>query len=328
MFVSFAFGLLVVLPLVAGGCDKARNDSISLANHGVRAYADGEHETASHYFSRAIEVFPQNDLAHYHLGLVQRYDHGDLEAARKSFTEAHRLNPHNPDACFQLATMFFDEGKWDKAQTFINRTIQADPQNHQAHFQLGRILATKQKHAEADAEYRRAITLYPLYPPAFNALAVLYMGFDQLDAAVSVLWEGIRLNPDDVELNGNLGLALMEAEDWEGARDAFERALSIEPEEAIYLFNLGIVFERLGNTDRAIQLLDAFVERSAPEQATEATLARAVVDMVLRARDARKRARHVELPEPPPPTPPEGAEGAENGSEGAADSPTGAGDGP
>ena len=304
--------VFVSLLALASGCDKARNDSIALVNQGVRAYNAGEPETASHYFSSAVEVFPQNDLAHYHLGLVHRYDHDNLDKARAAFAEAYRINPYNTDASFQLATMYFEEGKLDTAQTRIEQTIQGDPQNHQAHYQLGRIMEAKQKYREADTEYRRAITLYPLYPPAFNALAVLYMSFDELDAAVTVLREGIRLNPDDVELHANLGLALMEAKDWDGAIEAFGRARSIEPLEHIYLFNLGLAFERAGDTAQAIRQLNAFIERSSTEHKTEAQLARAVVSTILKSRDARTRARHLELPEPPPPEPP--LEGGEAGT--------------
>lgn len=298
-----AAGLLLAL-VVAPACDKARNDSVGLTNRGVEAYHAGEPEVAADYFLRAIQIFPQNDIAHYHLGLVERYDRSNLAEAQKYFAEAYRLNPDNPDAAFQLGTIQLEEGKTDTAQGLIERALKGDPQNYQAHYYLGRVFESKQKYAEADQAYRRAITLYPIYPPAFNALARMYMQFDEMDAAIAVLREGARLNPDNAELQGNLGLALMELNSPDAtdqAVEAFKAALAIDPQSAIHLFNLGMAFERQGNTSRAIELLTKFIEASTQEQATEAKLARAVLGALMTEKDVRQRVRHLELPTPPPP---------------------------
>ncbi len=290
--------VLFSLALIASSaCDKKRLDSVSMVNRGVEAYNNGDPETAADYFLRAVQLHPENDLAYYHLGLVERYDRGHEQGARKAFEEAHRLNPDNPDTAFQLATISLAEGKLDTAQSLLERSLKQDPQNHQADFQLGRVLEAKGKVAEADAAYRRAIATYAIYAPPYSALGDLYLRFDHVDEAVTVLQEGVRLNNNDFELSTRLGLALMEAGRHEEAREAFAQALAIEPRRAIHLFNLATAFERLGKTDKAIDLFQRFIEGSEEGQAGEVRMAQAIIDRILLDRVARTRARRVELPE-------------------------------
>jgi len=287
--------------LLATACDRAHSDSIALTNRGVEAYNAGEPDIAADYFVRAIQRDEQNDVAFYHLGLIELYDRRDPAEAQIKFAEAYRLNPGNPDAAFQLGALHLEAGKPDMAQGLLERALKGDPQNHQAHYYLGRVFEAKQKYAEADGEYRRAITLYPQYPAAFDALARVYTQFDHIDVAIDVLREGVRLNPESAELQSSLGLALIDVGDLKGAITALHEALAYDPEDMIHFFNLGMAYERAGDAERAIQLLQRFVELSGEGQGDQVTLAKAVMNTLMTEKDARLRVRHLELPTPPPP---------------------------
>lgn len=279
----------LALLLASTGCDKARNDSVALVNRGVMAYENGEPETAADFFRSAIARYPQNDMAYYHLALVQLYDQRDTEAARANFEEAHKLNPDNPGTAFQLGVLYLQADQLDTAQSYFQRSLKVDPSQAVVYYHLGLLLLRKKNFKEADAAFRHAIAQQPNYPPAYLELARLYLDFDEVDAAIAVLKEGIRINKSDGELYSTLGRALMTNEKYAEAVEAHKAALAIEPNRSIYLFNLGLAFQRANKPRKALELLERYVLRSEEGQDNEVQLARAVRVGIMRELDDRTR---------------------------------------
>jgi tetratricopeptide (TPR) repeat protein len=68
----------------------------------------------------------------------------------------------------------------------------------------------------------------------------------------------IRLDPDHAGANINLGRLLHEAGDLDGAEGHYRAALAAQPENATAAFNLGVVLEDSGDVEAAIEsYLDA-----------------------------------------------------------------------
>jgi tetratricopeptide (TPR) repeat protein len=74
------------------------------------------------------------------------------------------------------------------------------------------------------------------------------------DAALETLKEGIRLYPNSVELFVGLGYARLAREEFAWAREAFEKAIVLDPEHEDALVGLGEVVLRLGRRAEALAL--------------------------------------------------------------------------
>lgn len=76
------------------------------------------------------------------------------------------------------------------------------------------------------------------------------------DAALDTLKEGLRLYPHSVELYVGLGYTRLAREEFVWAKQAFEKALVLDPEHEDALVGLGEVMLRIGRQEEALELFD------------------------------------------------------------------------
>src|SRR5215475_1633138 len=93
-------------------------------------------------------------------------------------------------------------------------------------------------------------------PDNFDALGLL--GLSQLDSgqkeqAEATLRRAVEVDPRSAEAHCNHGVALFELKRYVDACAAYERALSLKPKYLTALNNLGNVWQRLGNSEKAIE---------------------------------------------------------------------------
>jgi tetratricopeptide (TPR) repeat protein len=104
---------------------------------------------------------------------------------------------------------------------------------------LGVALAEGGRAADAQARYRRAMTVDPDYAPAYNNLGVALRSQGDISGSIAVYREGLRHRDDYPDLHYNLGNALSEAGQLPEAEAAFRRAIELEPGSAPAYRNLG-----------------------------------------------------------------------------------------
>lgn len=76
------------------------------------------------------------------------------------------------------------------------------------------------------------------------------------DGALEMLKEGLSLYPNAVELYIGLGYARLAREEYAWARQAFERAVILDPDHEDALVGLGETLLRFGEHDQALELFD------------------------------------------------------------------------
>src|ERR1043166_8829483 len=80
------------------------------------------------------------------------------------------------------------------------------------------------------------------------------------DEAIDVLREGLAIYPNAVELHVGIGYAQLAREEFAWARNAFEQALTLEPEHEDGLAGLGEVLLRLGQDEAALRCFRRTIE--------------------------------------------------------------------
>ncbi len=76
---------------------------------------------------------------------------------------------------------------------------------------------------------------------------------DRTDEAKTYYHEAIDLNPEDPDLNNNLGCIYLEEGDYERARQFLENAVMYNPNSAKFRFNLGVLYQTIENNQGAVQ---------------------------------------------------------------------------
>jgi tetratricopeptide (TPR) repeat protein len=107
---------------------------------------------------------------------------------------------------------------------------------------------------------KRAVELDPELPCARYELGKALIQADDIEGAVAQFRETVALLPEYASAWGNLGAALGELKDFEGASSALARAVSLDPENAPLHSNLGAVRRDQGRLREAEELFRRAVE--------------------------------------------------------------------
>ncbi len=141
----------------------------------------------------------------------QAYQAGKLDLARRNYLTAHRLAPKDLDALLGLAAVAVRE-----------RRVQ-----------------------EAHGWYRRVLVLDPRNPHALAGLATLDRqgGFAR---AESLLRQQLKKSPKNAVLYFALGNLHARQNHWPQAQKAYFEALSRDPTNPDYAYNLAVSLDRMG----------------------------------------------------------------------------------
>lgn len=150
----------------------------------------------------------------------------DRQKAYVSFQKAVQLDPENKEARYGLGHILVYQGKLHQAEAEFRAATKIDENYSEAHTYLGQVLAYQDRWPEAITEFRRALS-NPLYG-----------------------------TPDLARFH--LGKALAHEGDYQGAMEALEDALVVNPPNvppAMLQLELGKVYYKLGFERRAKEAL-------------------------------------------------------------------------
>lgn len=159
--------------------------------------------------TQAITLEPTNPRLYARRGLSYRLDPERAVEAKADFEKATELKANYAPAHYQLSRMYEAEGDVDAAITSAARAAQIASRDTEAQFNLARLLYNRNQGNDWD-------------------------GAEQLYRNI------LRLNPDHANTLYALGILLERKGDYGPARDAYERALELDPDSEL-------VIERLEN---------------------------------------------------------------------------------
>lgn len=122
--------------------------------------------------------------------------------------------------------------------------------------------------------YQHALLLGEGASAEFNGLSLnvsgdIYFGEGDFVAAVKEYRQGLKLEPNDVNLSNSLGVTLMLMDKTAGAMDCFRNVLVVDPDNFMALYNLGLAERGKNNKDAALDYLRIASEKIDVEQESE-----------------------------------------------------------
>ncbi len=187
-----------------------------------------------------------------------------LELADKALELDPNLSePHASRGAALTAAMKFD----DAAREF-ERALELEPDSFSAHFLYARSCILGGNLEQAARLLERASEILPnnYQPPCM--LIQLYRSFGEWEKAKQVARKGIPLAERELTLHpedprpAHFGVAaLIETGQHERAREWITRALAIDPEDSATFYNCACAYSKLGDLERAIDLLEEVLRR-------------------------------------------------------------------
>jgi superkiller protein 3 len=251
--------LTVAVVLAALGCNEQRNKSIELMNSGVEKYKNRLFDSAERDMQAAIQVDPTNVLAHYNLGKVLEEEKKWNDAASE-FEKAIVGDANNGNYHYDLGHACQEAGKLDQAEKELQEAVRIDPKLYKAYYRLGVVYEAKEKLKDADDMYRKSIGINQRFPLAFIALGFLYLNNDYLKESEQVFQNATAFNDGDGESWYGLGLARKELNNYDGAVEAFKKAVERGAKSPDLKYNLALAYHSKGDDVSAKSLLDDFIK--------------------------------------------------------------------
>jgi Flp pilus assembly protein TadD/peroxiredoxin len=184
--------------------------------------------------------FQRNDFT-YGVALFQR---GYLEQAAASFRQVIAAKPNEPEAYYNLGTLYLRKNDFAEARQYLEQTVKLRPNYPEAWNNLGMIAAQQGQADDAIRNFRESLRLRPDYDIALLNLGNVYRRQGNFTEAEKVLKRALELQPENPEVNYSLGMLYARQEQLPLASQYLERAVSLRPDYPDALNNLGVFFVR------------------------------------------------------------------------------------
>ncbi len=254
-------------------------------NLGLLALDEDDLETADLEFGNAVRIDSASIEAWYNLGVV-RGMREDLRGAITAYQAALGLDPTDTRARLNLAVQYRRSGEPERAVEQYRVLLAARPTYAAAWFNLALVQRELDHPREAEDAYRTAIRLEPGEAKHRSGLGLLYADMGRYEDAARLFQEALEIDPRDAATRYNLAIQqrrlghldlaadearravalesvfekgwlllaelLAKADDHRGAAHALERALALDPADAITRYELGKEQYALGRHGEAV----------------------------------------------------------------------------
>jgi len=193
--------------------------------------------------------FRRNDFT-YGVALFQ---HGYLDQAADSFRQVAASDPDNPEAFYNLGTLYLRKNDQEEARKFLEQTIKLKPDYPEAWNNLGMIAAQQNDIEKAIQNFRRSLEQRPNYVTAMLNLGNLLRRQGNISEASKLLNQAAELEPENAEVNYSLGMFFARQGETAKAESLLQKASALRPNYPDAINNLGVLFVRDGRNAEAEQ---------------------------------------------------------------------------
>lgn len=269
------------------------------SRHEQQGWNESRCAEAVHHFEEAIDVQRDFAEAHYMAGVVHMRCHQE-ERAYDFFDRALQANPKLCSARSAMGLRHLKADRISEATSEFERAIRDDPQCTEAYVNLAAVQRRREAtEGEAVSNLRRALAIESDYLPAFNEMALLYLGQSARDAAkldlagvvcrqaqqINVNYAPIyntwglinmkkgniiealqmfdrarRLDDSMFEAQMNFGEITLSFRGYEDAKTSFTRATELEPDNYEAQLGLGAALRGLRDVEQAKNRYDRAIE--------------------------------------------------------------------
>ena len=268
-------------------------------NGGVKAANETNYPEALKAFMNARLFEPNNLDSYRNLAFVYlRMD--SLDAVLRVYQQVLTIKPDDYETYVTMASLVNQRKEYERSAEYLQKAVAVAPDSAKPRIigELGIIYDTMGKGEQAMTMYQDALKMSPGNKDLLFNLGRLFLMRDDYPNAIAQLTEVLKQNPEDFEVNYNVGLSYLkigerldkksrELEDaamtakkkpntvridslkqastaqFKAAMPFLLKAVEVKPEQGSAWHNLGVGYMRTGDTEKA---KDAFAKAEALEK--------------------------------------------------------------
>jgi tetratricopeptide (TPR) repeat protein len=257
------------------------NKGTALVDYGKVLADSGQLVLADQKFNEAIAAYDKAlEINHYYFDALMGkgsalFQLGNYSDSIKVYDGALVLRPNYAEALNDKGTSLAKMGEYTQAYEAFSAAINNQPDYLDPLYNQGNVLSDTGDYSNAIDRYKRALNISTNDADTWNNIGLAYLMLgDNYNALVS-FENAIKNGPDSAIPWNNIGLVYaLDRITWNKSKEAFEKAISIDPNFLVAYSNLGMVLiglqqyhEAIAQFDRVIDMNDTDVKRW--EQRTE-----------------------------------------------------------
>lgn len=199
---------------------------------------------------------------------------GRLEEAAGFFKQGSERLPHDAISLSNLAGVLYELKRYDEALDACNEAIRRDSDYVNAYIHRGNVCCETGRYAEALSSYEAAERLSSDDDLIlFNKATALTM-LERFSQASECYERLLKKFPDNAEYLSALGVLRERESDFDGAAEIYLKLLEKEPSSATRICLAGCLYGMrvAGNEERALELLDEWLDRFPEDEIARHTL--------------------------------------------------------
>jgi serine/threonine protein kinase/Tfp pilus assembly protein PilF len=231
-------------------------------------------EYARQMFNKAIEIDPEYARAYAGVAdccsmLYTYFDARELNLRQADLAslKALELQPDLAEAHVARGLTVSLSKKFDEAEQHFETAMRLDPKSYQAAYWFGRARMSEGKFDEALKLFERASSLRPEDHEAAIMLVQAHLGrganLEAMTAskrAMKLLEQQLELSPDDARACIMAGVQSSFLGDADSADRYVKRALAIDVDDPMLLYNVACVYSKIGKSEDAMTSLERAVD--------------------------------------------------------------------
>lgn len=212
-------------------------------------------------YKEAIATDPGNPANYVELARLQVLT-GDYEAAIVNSQNALLKNPNNPQAhAVQGWALGFQE-KYTEGELEIKKALDLDPNSALAHAYYAELLINQNDYAlleKAAAESKRALDLDPSLMETHRIRGIVLYNTNNLPEAIDEFKKALAINKNIADIHLYLGITYKAAENYDLAEESLLAAYALNPKDTIGLTELSRTYLANGRFAQAAQYAEEAV---------------------------------------------------------------------
>jgi tetratricopeptide (TPR) repeat protein/transglutaminase-like putative cysteine protease len=156
------------------------------------------------------------------------------------------------DRTFRDGTTALQRHDFQQAQDLFEKILATNPEYKGAHFNLGLALAAQKDLSRSMEQFREEEKVSPQDPRAYQVVASYSMQIGKTEEAIQEWRKLVKVDPKNRTAASTLAGLLYEGEKYQDAADVLEPAVQTAPDSASLLRQLGDVYVKLGQNEKAL----------------------------------------------------------------------------
>jgi len=209
-------------------------------------------QEAIDYFRKALLIAPDFYKAHNNLGLaLSKY--GKINEAVEHYKKALQIDPNLPEAQLNLGNALIEQAKTEQGIYHIKKALQLKPDYAEAHNNLGGHLLAQGKIDEALGHFNAALETNPEMAETHNNIGIILIHKGRTNEAVFHFQEAVRIDPGFELAEDNLRRALaIQQNKMDTETERIQTALKSNPDDPQLNYELGNLYLGKGELNNAI----------------------------------------------------------------------------